>query len=85
MPQDITRLGSRLTVDLSRPILSAVRRMPGCCSQCSFSIRILSSDDRCGILSAHECNTFLSWKLRTLPTLDKVLHFYLELGGGPAF
>ncbi|ALE14385.1 Hypothetical protein RY69_2177 [Bifidobacterium breve] len=32
------------------------------------------------ILSAHECNTFLSWKLRTLPTLDKVLHFYLELG-----
>ena len=22
-------------------------RMPGCCSHCSFSIRILSSDDRC--------------------------------------
>ena len=38
---------SRDTVDLSRPIPSAVRRMPGCCSQCGFSIRILSSDDRC--------------------------------------
>ena len=37
----------RQTVDLSRPILSAVRRMLRCCSQCSFSIRILSSDDRC--------------------------------------
>ena len=41
------RLSSRDTVDLSRPILSAVRRMLRCCSQCSFSIRILSSDDRC--------------------------------------
>ena len=39
---------SRDTVDLSRPIPSAVRRTPGCRSQCGFSIGVLSSDDRCG-------------------------------------
>ena len=50
-----------------------------------LAMQLLDQDPLLGrqvrILSAHECNTFLSWKLRTLPTLDKVLHFYLELGG----
>ena len=49
-----------------------------------LAMQLLDQDPLLGrqvrILSAHECNTFLSWKLRTLPTLDKVLHFYLELG-----
>ena len=51
-----------------------------------LAMQLLDQDPFLGrqvrILSARECNTFLSWKLRTLPTLDKVLHFYLELGGG---
>jgi hypothetical protein len=49
-----------------------------------LAMQLLDQDPFIGqqvrILSAHERDTFLNWKLRTLPTLDKVLHFYLELG-----
>ena len=59
-----------------------LRGLPG--TEMLLAMQLLDQDllaeRQVRILLSHGRDIFLDWKLRTLPTLDEVLHFYFEPG-----